>query len=73
MCASCPRSLEEGVGSSRTGVAGSCEVTCEHWEPILGTLQDQQVLSITPNFKTVSEKKKKKHGHVTFKPEIKEE
>lgn len=55
MYISCPRSPEEGVGSSRIGVTDICELAHEHREPTLGILQDQQCSPSLQPFRIVSE------------------
>lgn len=44
------KKLEEGKGSSGTGVSDSCEVQCGWWEYKLDPLQEQQVLSSAKTF-----------------------
>lgn len=51
VCAWCPQKLEEGIGSSRTGVMNGCESPCEPWESNPVPLQEPQgLLTAEPHF-----------------------
>lgn len=48
MCAWCPQRSEESVGSPGTGVMSSyksCKAPCGCWEPDLGLLQEQVLMT----------------------------
>lgn len=38
---------EEGIGCPGTGVTDAYKQTCGYWEPNLGPLQEQQILSLS--------------------------
>lgn len=43
-CVQYPKMPEEGTGFPGIGVTGGCEPTHGYWEPILGSLQEWQML-----------------------------
>lgn len=43
----CLQRAEKGIRSPDTGAAASCELSCACWESIMGSLEEQQVLSTT--------------------------
>lgn len=45
LCMECPQRLEEGIGSSGTGVTDGCWPPCGCWERNLCPFQEQLVLS----------------------------